>query len=219
MRYLSMLLMLVSGFAMAGSSDKIDREFDLATGGEVTLKNINGSVVIHGWDKSNVRVVAIKKARGSNAAGKMERTEVRIDATSDRIDIETFRTTKAKKWNNNVSVKYELWVPHEVEINARTTNGSVKVYDINGNLNARTTNGSVTLEGVEGSVNAHTTNGNVTASLLAYNGGEMDLPVFAGGPVQTEGQTAGRPRVDRGPDRGPGRGPDRGQTEGRPRAD
>jgi len=175
MRYLFMLLLLASGVALAGSSEEIDREFDLKAGGEVSLKNVNGSVTIHGWDKNSVRVLAVKKARGSNAAGKLERTEVRIEATSDRVDIETFRTTKAKKWNNNVSVKYELWVPHQVELTARTTNGNVSVSDISGNLNARSTNGNVTLDGVEGSVNAHTTNGNVTASLLAYNGGEMDL--------------------------------------------
>ncbi|MDJ0836173.1 MAG: DUF4097 family beta strand repeat-containing protein [Acidobacteriota bacterium] len=179
MRYALILALALSTAAFAGETQTIDRTFDLKPGGEVNLRNVNGNVVVQGWDKNQVRIVAVKKARGSRALQKLENIEVRIEATSNLINVETVKVTKMKTWNN-VSVKYELWVPNEVDLNARTTNGNVSISEITGTVMARSTNGNVKAEQVAGNVNASSTNGNVTAELIEYTGGDMSLKTTNG---------------------------------------
>ncbi len=168
------LLLLTSAFVMA-EEEVIEREFDIAVGGTVSVKNINGGIKVHGWDGETVKVRAVKRAKRGNVAKKMANTKVEFDSSSDRLDIETVRLKRGSKWNNNMSVSYELWIPAEVNVKARSTNGGIKVEGVSGEVNADTTNGNVTLSEISGSVNADTTNGSIKVSLSQHNGRDMNF--------------------------------------------
>ena len=158
----------------AAETETIDRSFDFTFDGTVTLKNVNGNVEIHGWDEARVRVVAVKKARGSNAHEKLERNRVSITATTDRIDIAT-EITRSRGWNNNVSVNYELWVPRTLNLSAKTTNGNVRIETLDGEINLRSTNGNLIASEVGGRINGATTNGGITVDMESYMGGDMEF--------------------------------------------
>lgn len=162
------------GFTVNAAEEKIDRTMAFNSGGEVTLQNVNGKVTIRGWDRNEIRIVAVKKARSGDAREKLERTQVQIEADGDRFIVETV-LPKERKWRNNVSVAYELWVPSETNVNARTTNGAMALEGVWGDLNLRSTNGSVKALDAGGRINAKTTNGSITVEMGSYEGGDMEL--------------------------------------------
>jgi len=180
--------MILATFLTAGlftwastETEEIVRTFDLERGGSVSIDNINGPVVVHGWNESGVRLQATKKAKaGSKSAAreKLERTEVRIEAEANAISAVTQRAER--KWSDNVTVAYELWVPAEVLLDVETTNGTVRIEQVDGRITAKTTNGKIYIQEASGTVNAHTTNGSISAGLVRYDGGDMKLETTNG---------------------------------------
>ena len=164
-------------------TEEIVRTFDLDPGGSISVDNINGSVVVHGWNEAGVRLQATKKAKADSkqtAREKLERLEVIIEAAADNISAVTKRTTRERKWNENVSVNYELWVPMDVVLEVETTNGKIQIEQVEGRISARTTNGKIDIDEASGSVNATTTNGPISADLRQYDGTDMKLQTTNG---------------------------------------
>ena len=183
---LSWILLL--GFlvpVIAGTEEQvIDRTLKLDAGGTVSVKNINGSVRVYAWDSKDVRIKAVKKAKASSkraALEKLERVEVLIDSQPGEITVVTTKEKRMFNWNDNVSVSYEVWVPENVVLRAKSTNGKVVVENVVGDVTATTTNGKVVITNVSGTVNARTTNGSIKAELAEYLGGDMEFRTTNGG--------------------------------------
>lgn len=198
-------LLFIAAFASAApaKSEVLDRTMKLSPNGLVTLKNIKGSITVHSWSKDEVRVLAEKRAKpkyGISARDLLREWKIEIEASSNRIDIQTLRPDKlGKKYRNGISITYELWVPESVSLELRNINGNMDVERIAGEIQAKTTNGNIYLEGVGGSVESKTTNGNITigeangyisarttngsikARLVEHDGRDMDLHTTNGG--------------------------------------
>ncbi len=199
----SLMMFAMLACAATAKTEVVDQTMQLSAEGLVTLKNINGTITIHSWQKDEVRVLAEKRAKpkwGMSAEDLLQAWKVEIGASRDRIDIETIRPEKRdKKWRQGITVTYELWVPESASLELRNTNGKIDVERLNGQIQARTTNGNVHLEGVGGTAECATTNGNITieeargwvdaqttngsirATLLEFDGRDMDLHTTNGG--------------------------------------
>jgi hypothetical protein len=122
----------------------------------------NGSIEVNGYDGSDVRVTARIVARSRDDRRARELAErVEIDTRAGAIRANGPRTTGTDNWSVSVRVQVPVGTP----VNARTTNGSVKVAATQAPVQVRTTNGSITLADVAGRVEARTTNGTVRAAL------------------------------------------------------
>lgn len=146
--------------AGAAVEEPSSQTFPLADGGRLSLENVNGDVKIEAWDGAEVKVEYTK--RGDDQ-GALDRMKVEIDATPNRIDIETHYKKSDSRfgWGNNAGeVNFEIWVPRTARID--------DVELVNGNLELR---------GLEGSVSASLVNGNLTAREL---GGDVDLETVNG---------------------------------------
>jgi DUF4097 and DUF4098 domain-containing protein YvlB len=122
----------------------------------------NGSIEVNGYDGSDIRVTArvIGRARDDRRAREVAES-VEIDTRAGGIRANGPRTRGTDGWSVSVRVQ----VPVGTALDARTSNGSVRVADTHAPVQVRTTNGSITLADVAGRVEARTTNGAVRASL------------------------------------------------------
>jgi DUF4097 and DUF4098 domain-containing protein YvlB len=175
---LSLMLLVLSANLFAATEERtIHKTFPLQAGGTVSLKNVNGDVTIHGWDKNEVDLKATKRG----PADKLDLVEIQMDSTPQRLAVET----KYPRFHNNsnVSVTYELSVPKSALLDAiSNVNGGVDISEIEGRMRINTVNGSADITGSKSNIEAHTVNGNITAKWTEFpKQGEVQMQTVNGG--------------------------------------
>jgi DUF4097 and DUF4098 domain-containing protein YvlB len=201
----SLVLILAGASALLALEPKrteLHSSYQMQPGAALTVTNINGSIEISGWDQSTVDITATKYAETAELLD-----QVKVDVATDSSGVH-IRTVAPE--SGNVGVKYVIKVPRSAQLaeirstngalrinevdgpaNLHTTNGAVRVAKMRGKLDIQTTNGAIDMQEVEGEVLAHTTNGAVHASVVhgsltatTSNGGvHADLEDSRGGPI------------------------------------
>lgn len=140
----------------------------------------NGGVSFFGWDRNEVRIVALVETNASSddeAAGLAKQVRVETSGGNVRAD--------GPSWGHNTSwsVSYHIYVPRRSNLEATTRNGGVSAQMVEGTMEFRATNGGISLDQVGGDVRAETTNGGVSARLTGntWRGRGLDLRTTNGG--------------------------------------
>jgi len=159
------MLLLLSAVAVmfAGDSSRYREDFHYSypqtAGGRLTLDNFNGSVEITGWDQNTVDISGTKYAESESLLHSM-----RIEASSSGNGV-SVKTTRPDPHHGNMGAKYVIKVPRQTELaDISSSNGSLRVEDVNGNASLGTSNGSIHLSRIHGKVEAHSSNGSIQAS-------------------------------------------------------
>jgi hypothetical protein len=162
-----------------GSSTQYSTDFHysypLRAGGRLSLENFNGSVDIAGWDQATVD---ISGARYGSTPESRDAVKIDVAPSPDAVAIRTIRPSERR----NVGARYVVRVPRHVQLDrittsngsirvndidgparVKTSNGSVKVFNLAGTFDGGTTNASVELENVQGDCTVKTSNGRVKA--------------------------------------------------------
>ncbi|HXN49149.1 MAG TPA: DUF4097 family beta strand repeat-containing protein [Bryobacteraceae bacterium] len=150
--------------SIADASDHYREDFqytyNLKPGGRLSVDNYNGSVEILGWEKDSVQITGTKYA-GREQLLKDIKIETKADDNS--VTIHTVRPS----WHGNSGAKYSIRVPFKVELDRIvSSNGQIRVEDVQGNSSLETSNGAVRLRKVEGRLDAKTSNGAIEADGL-----------------------------------------------------
>jgi len=139
----------------AETTEEFHKILTPAAGTPLTVENTNGSIMVTGWDRQEVDILAVKKTRSGR--GELEKVQINI-TENGKIGIETEYLER----NAKVSVNYTIKVPSTVQVElVKTTNGSIELEGTSGDTIANTTNGSVTIGDADGAIESTTTNGNV----------------------------------------------------------
>jgi hypothetical protein len=141
---------------------------------------MNGGVSFHGWDRNDVKVVAMIQASASNdndAAALAK--EITVSTEGGQIHADGPSTRGRSGW----SVSYEIYVPRHSNLEAITQNGGVSADSVEGDLDFQATNGGIRVNDVAGNVRGETTNGGVSATLSgnSWRGRGLDLRTTNGG--------------------------------------
>ena len=129
----------------------------------VIIENIQGDIIVEGWDRAEVQVAVIKKAGGPDA--NPDDVHIAVESRDQRLVLHTVYAGQATE---PVRVDYRLRVPRQVRLKRlRTVDGSIKVQQIEGSVDARTLNGDIEQSNVSGSVVARALNGSIAVSLRA----------------------------------------------------
>jgi hypothetical protein len=149
------------------------------TGRIVIDGGTNGGITVHGWDRSEIRVVAKMQAqarRESDAQALLR--DVRIE-TGSTIRASGPRADREEGW----SVSFDVYVPRRADLALDTHNGGIRVDDVDGNITFDAVNGGVRLTNLAGSVRGDTQNGGLTVSLAGdrWRGDGMDVRTQNGG--------------------------------------
>jgi DUF4097 and DUF4098 domain-containing protein YvlB len=148
-----------------GNSHAYEKDFHysyaLKPGGRLAIENFNGSIEISGWDKDNVEIDGMQYA---STPEMRDAIKIEVAAGSSSVEI---RTVRPASRYGNMGVKYIIKAPRKVDLDRIvSSNGAVKVNDIEGVIRLRTTNGSVRTARVRGNLEATTSNGGVEVEEL-----------------------------------------------------
>ena len=146
-------LVLLLGFVTNASaaSDDIEQEFQVSTGGTLTLESDAGAIEIKTWDENRVRV------RVRNPGG----FEVDMDQSGNDVNVVADSSGGLFGLRrSNISFSVDVPIAYNVELN--TGGGSIDVDDINGEVEADTSGGSIRVGVVTGGdVNVDTSGGSI----------------------------------------------------------
>lgn len=142
--------------------EEFHQTYPLDKTGEVSLENVNGSVHVTAWDRDEVKVDAVKRAKKREH---LEVVEIKVESSPDKIRIKT-KYPDGKNNNNSTSVDYTLTVPRGSKLSKiSTVNGGVEVGGVHGDVEASSVNGQVTARGLRGETGLSTVNGSVKATV------------------------------------------------------
>jgi hypothetical protein len=169
--------------ASGRASDEWKKTYTLAAGGRFEVKNTNGMVTIEqGTDDSTVEVRAERVVKASSdeaAQAILKQLEMLEDVKADAVRLET---RAPKSWGRGGhEVRYFIKVPKSIRVDARTTNGGVRLNGIANEVSASSVNGGIKGEGLSGHIDANTTNGGVEIGLTSLSDAGVTLETVNGG--------------------------------------
>jgi DUF4097 and DUF4098 domain-containing protein YvlB len=175
------LLPALAGLALAQREsretlrDEWHQTYQLAPGGRLTLRNINGAAHIQGWERNEVRIDAVKRAYKRE---RLDEAHIEVHADSDSIDIRTrypydemnFTDDYPGRYDNPASVEYTLSVPRGVRLeNLELINGGLDLSNLSGEIHASCINGKLTARDLSGEAKLSTINGTLDAAFAQLN--------------------------------------------------
>jgi DUF4097 and DUF4098 domain-containing protein YvlB len=172
-------------------TEEFHQTYPLAADGRVSLSNINGNVRVSAWDRSEVRVDAVKRAY---APERLQEVRIEVDASPSSLRIETkypdysWRSDRERdRRDEPASVEYTLTVPRGASLeDVSLINGGLNIEGLAGAVHASSVNGRVTARGLTGTVNLSVVNGGLDATLDRLNeSGTVSLSAVNGPLVVT----------------------------------
>jgi len=161
---ISLGTLMVSAFAISAAAqltEDFHRTVPLSSTGRVSLENINGNVTIIGWERNEVQIDAVKKARDQQ---RLDEARIEVDAGSDSVQIKT-KYPEGRNNNNPATVTYELHVPRTARLDhIDLVNGSLQVSQVSGEIDAELVNGKSDIRDLSGRLNISAVNGAIVAS-------------------------------------------------------
>ncbi len=130
--------------------------YNLKPGGRVSVDTFNGSVEVLSWEKDAVQITGTKYAsREEDLAG------IKIDVKADDSSV-LVRTIRPELRRGNMGAKYFIRVPRRIQLDViRSSNGQIRVEDVEGNSRLETSNGGIRLRKIAGQLDARTSNGSI----------------------------------------------------------
>ena len=159
---------------VADEIEKFEQTYPLSKNGNVSVSNVNGSIIVEAWDRDEVKLEATKIADTKEGLADVE---IKVDATADSFSVEA--DYKSWKWNDKrnenrnrkLEVEFRLSVPRTAVLNEiETVNGSVTVSNFANVTKISAVNGNVTATNIRGAANLSTVNGGVTADFDRVDG-------------------------------------------------
>lgn len=154
------------------------REQTMPSIGRLTLDSgPNGSTTVKGWLRSDVLVrTRVETRAASQSAADIMASQVVVNGSGGEVRATGPETVNDDSW----SVSYEIFAPQNTDLNLKTSNGSLALSDVRGQLRFAVTNGSVHLKRVAGDVSGTTANGSIQAELAGGNWEGRQLELNAG---------------------------------------
>jgi len=200
-RPLTLLLLIASlgcdvkvndkGFALnlgrADATDEWTRSYQLPAGGRLEIVNTNGLIEVNGSDGTGVDVRAERRARAGSqdeAAQLLKKLDMREEVSPTRVKIDASSATESSGFGrNDFDIQYHVRIPAGLSVSFRTSNGAIRLQNINGQITAATTNGGVQadLSSISGDVTLATTNGGVRLDLPTDVKANLDAACVNGG--------------------------------------
>lgn len=154
---------VLSVTASAKVTAAVHEKYQLAANGTVHLENVNGTVVIEGWDKPEVALEAEKSAPDDDY---LQLIHIDVDAKPDEISIKTRYEKKHSFFGDTRGeVTYHLKVPAGVTLKGiNVVNSDVEVRGVTGWAELKTVNGRIDATGLTAGGHFDTVNGSIAVS-------------------------------------------------------
>jgi len=132
--------------------DRETKNFVVTGTPSVSVETFDGSVVIRGWDKSEVQCTAVKRASSDDAL-----KSIKVDAEQHDSTI----AIKAISGGDEGSTAFEIYVPRTANLNIKSNDGRLTLQGVSGELVADTGDGAIEFDGGTGRLKANTGDGHI----------------------------------------------------------
>ena len=151
----------------AEAREEWKKSYTVAAGGELTIENTNGRIVVRPGTGPGVEIVATRIAKaGTDEAAKKLLADTRIEETVSDTSVKvSSRTLRMNLGGTQYRVDYEVRAPIGLALKLSATNGEIDVTDWEGRVEMSATNGQLEGRGLKGEVDASTTNGEINIRL------------------------------------------------------
>ncbi len=169
----NVIIILFAGLAIAMSSaaeaEKIDRTLDVQEQGRVDIDVMDGSIIIKGWDKPQVRVVGDVPINEHNFTFKTKGDRTKIEHSGEH-----------GFWNRSRSGSYAkltIYAPRNSNFRVDGTSTGYELHNIAGQVRVNTMSGDIELDGGTGSVELESVSGDV---IVKGASGRLNLSSVSG---------------------------------------
>ena len=186
---------LFAGLAIADAAveNNIERSFQVASGGRLTVDSDRGPIEVRTADHDHVEVKIERKVK-KNGKRSVEEVladlPITFDHSDDGITIRgKYREKSRWPWNrerNRLQVKFLITVPHRYNVDLKTSGGGISVADLEGEVRSQTSGGGLRFGNITGSVWGRTSGGSIK-----LEGTEGDADVKTSGGKITIGSVVG----------------------------
>ncbi len=162
--------------AWAEVREEFHKTVAMDANGVFSLKNVNGSVTISGWDKNEVQIDAVKTGRSDE---KLREAKIEVAGSGHSVDVVTRYPDHS---NNSATVEYTVHVPRRARLApVETVNGAVHIDSVGGRIKAQTVNGKVEVWNASDELELNSVNGEIKASLNNAGKFRVKMAVVNGG--------------------------------------
>lgn len=144
----------------------------------VRVETFDGVIMIHAWDRPEVKFVAVKEARdeeemrGVSVTAEQRGEEVLINAEFDKAFKREIIVNGSPRLNYTALVALEVYIPRRAALYAWTGDGNLTVEEFGGEADLRASDGVIEVLRGEGSLRAYAGDGEIRVNNFE---GEADL--------------------------------------------
>jgi DUF4097 and DUF4098 domain-containing protein YvlB len=142
-----------AGWSGRGVSAQESKSFTVNGAPRVNVSTFDGSVVVNGWDKSEVMYTATK--RGDDDEGLKQ---VNIQTEQDGAGVSIIASSNDQR---SGSAQLEVWVPRKATLHVSSDDGSLKLSGVSGDITLRTGDGSIEVNDGGGALQLNTGDGHI----------------------------------------------------------
>lgn len=150
--FIALLIFSIVNLYAYETTEEQEQTFKLKSGGSLVLVGDEGTIKVSSWDRDEVYLKMIKRARGrteKEAKRLLEEIEVEIEHDDDRLVIRQIQRSENNNftlfdlfdpdlWTGNgyrdMSVDFELRVPEEIDIRLENDEGDMDITKVSGDL-------------------------------------------------------------------------------------
>jgi Putative adhesin len=153
--------------ALAAESATFDRSFTVSAPVRIELSNGSGSVEIRGSSDGTVHVHGKVTPGGWTIFGGSGKNVEEVAANPPLEQSgSTIRIGKNASWLKNVTIDYQLEVPHDTEIDAGVASGGITIDNVKGPVKASSASGYVHVYRVERDTQVNAASGSIDVSAV-----------------------------------------------------
>lgn len=159
----------------SAASEVEEKRFEVAGVPKVRVSNVAGEIDVTVGAPGEVFVRARKRVEGwseERARRLLENVEIRMEQEGDEIVIEPRMFQQERGWHElfrggRIAVDFDLRVPRETHVEARTVSGELSVTGTRGQIELQSVSGEVNVIDVQGPMRLRTVSGDASVSSYA----------------------------------------------------
>ena len=158
------LAVALAGCDMGPSvSGSFDRSLDVSSPIRLELANVSGDISITGSTDGKVHVHGDVRVSGFGFGSPQKRLDEILASPPVELKGDTLRVGSEVSHMHDVSISYNVQVPHQTEVNAASVSGSESIRDVAGPVRAESVSGTVGVQNIGHEVRLGSTSGTVEA--------------------------------------------------------
>lgn len=155
-RFLWLVILASAGVVLAGESGRVEKTFKTTENPRISLSNLKGTIVIRGWDKSEVHAICIT----TSPRVEIDCEQMPAAGEAEKVHFSTHLLDQGSA-SQSESADYTLDVPTGSSLDIHNPDGTITVDRVNGDQWIESVKAAVSVSDGAGHVSVRSLNGDI----------------------------------------------------------